>query len=439
MNNKLVAIIRREFTTRVMTKAFIITTVLLPVVMLVAAVAPALLMQLAPQHTTRLAVVDTTADHVGERIQQILSAETIGDGEDASPRYDIDMVPAGSSVADTRKRLVGETGFSGDSDKGQYDGVLVVPDDVLEDGSLAYYGANASSPKTMAKLESSLSDAVTGMRLAKVGVDQATVNDALRGIDLNGHKVSNGEQTGGSGLAAYLLALGMCFILYMAILMFGQQTMTSVIEEKSSRVVELLVSSVTPFRLLLGKVLGVGSAGLLQMAIWGGTAWLITSQGMRAFGGSDQAGAMANFSLPHIGPGLIVIFLAYFVLGYLLYGALYAAIGSMCSNIQDSQQYVSVLTAAIVIGFFCAFAVASDPDGTLGRVLCLIPFFAPFVMPVRWALTSVSGLELFGSLALMVVGMLVCVWIAARIYHTGLLMFGKKPGWRQLWQWLRTG
>src|SRR5699024_1014648 len=117
-------------------------------------------------------------------------------------------------------------------------------------------------------------------------------------------------------------------------------------------------------------------------------------------------------------------------LGFLLYGALYAAIGSMCSAIQDSQQYASLVTMLILVGFFSVFAVIAHPAGALGSVLSWIPFFAPFVMPVRWSLTSVSAMDMAGSLPLLVPGMLFCTWLAARIYPTGILMFGKQPTWR---------
>ncbi|HET6588467.1 MAG TPA: ABC transporter permease, partial [Oleiagrimonas sp.] len=118
--------------------------------------------------------------------------------------------------------------------------------------------------------------------------------------------------------------------------------------------------------------------------------------------------------------------------------ALFAAIGSMCNNVQDSQQYAVIVTMMIMVGFFTAFAVIQNPDGTLAEVLGWIPIWAPFAMPVRWSLTSVPVYELAGSLALMVAGMLFCVWLAGRIYQTGILMFGKKPSWSELWRWIRA-
>ncbi len=442
MNSKIMAVVRREFVTRVHTKTFIITTVLLPVVILILAVVPTMLMWGA-DHTTRIAVVDGTSVQLGQHVRRVLDAEKLAAGKDSgkspAPRYEISVVPAPGNVEAVREKLIGQTGFSRDDPKGRYDGVLVLPEGVLDDGKLTYYGSNASSPSAMGHLRGSLTKAFAGTRLARAGIDVRMVASAMRPVDMDATKVSEGKLTGQSGKAAFYVAYGMGILLYMSILLFGQQTMVSVIEEKSSRVVEVLVSSLTPFQMLLGKVIGVGAAGLLQMAIWGVSAWLITSQAghLAALVGADP-GSVARFALPHIGAGLVVVLLLYFVLGFLLYGALYAAIGSMCSAIQDSQQYASVVTVLILIGFMSVFAVIAHPDGTVGTVLSWIPFFAPFVMPVRWSLTSVSAVNLVGSLVLLVAGVLFCVWLAARIYHTGILMFGKKPTWRELWRWIRT-
>jgi len=135
---------------------------------------------------------------------------------------------------------------------------------------------------------------------------------------------------------------------------------------------------------------------------------------------------------------LLVVFLLYFALGFMLYGALYAAIGAMCNTIQETQQYVVFVTMFIMVGFLAVFALIKDPTGPLGVTMSYIPFFAPFTMPVRWSLTSVPPLELVLSLTLMVLTLLACVWLAARIYRTGILMYGKKPSWGELWRWIRA-
>ncbi|MGH8233635.1 MAG: ABC transporter permease [Rhodanobacteraceae bacterium] len=438
MNNKVVAVVRREFTTRVRTRTFVISTLLLPVLILFIAVVPAMLMS-GSDHTMRIAVVDASGVHLGTQVAHVLDAEKLGTGTQAKPRYAIKVFPATGDAKSVRDRLIGETGFSRDDANNAWDGVLVLGAHVLSTGKPTYYGSNVSSMEAMGRLQRSLSQAFAATRLTKAGLDVGMVTQAMSPVDMQASKVSDGKVTGQSGASAFGIAYGMGIILYMSILLFGQRTMLSVIEEKTSRIMEVLVSSLTPFQMLMGKVLGVGAAGLLQMAIWGISAYLITSQGahLAALLGVN-AETLQKFALPTVSASLVAVFLVYFALGFLLYGALYAAIGSMCNSVQDSQQYASVVTMVILVGFFAVFSVISNPSGELGSVMSWIPFFAPFVMPVRWSLASVSALDLAGSLVLMVLGLWVCVWVAARIYHTGILMFGKKPTWRELWRWVRA-
>ncbi|HEY8585689.1 MAG TPA: ABC transporter permease [Rhodanobacter sp.] len=436
---KIIAVVRREFVERVRTKAFVISTILLPVFMVLIVLLPGLMMSGADR-TSRVAVVDASGQGLGQPVSQALQSEKLGGGPDAQARYSVQVFPSGTAELPTvRDGLIAKTGFSGNREADGWDGVLVFTSDSLDSGKVAYYGGNVGSLEAMSRLQRSVSNALAGVRLGKSGVDTALVRRAMAPADVSTTKVSDGKLTGQSGAASFFIAYFMGFILYIAILIYGQQTMTSVIEEKTSRIMEVLTSSLTPFQMLLGKVLGVGLAGLTQMIIWGGSVFLLSTQRVHLAGlfgiGAD---AMQSFPVPSMPPGLLVVFLVYFALGFLLYGALYAAIGAMCNTIQETQQYAIFVTVFIMIGFFAVFALIKDPGGSLGVTMSYIPFFAPFTMPVRWSLTSVPQLELGLSLALMVVALLACVWLAARIYRTGILMYGKKPSWRELWRWIRA-
>ncbi|MEO9079640.1 MAG: ABC transporter permease, partial [Rhodanobacter sp.] len=427
---KIIAVVRREFVERVRTKAFVISTVLLPVFMVAMVVLPAIMMR-GGDRTSRVAVVDASSTSLGQPVSRALESEKIGSGSSAKTRYTVQVFPATSSdLAKVRDGLIGRTGFSSETRKDGFDGVLVLADDTLASGKLAYYGGNVGSLESMSKLQRVVSNALAGVRLAKSGVDAALVKQAMKSADMDTTKVSDGKLTGQSGAESYMIAFFMAFILYFAILIYGQQTMTSVIEEKTSRIMEVLASSLTPFQMLLGKVLGVGLAGLTQMAIWGGTVFLIGSQGTNLAGiFGMSADAAQSFPIPSMAPGLLVVLLLYFALGFMLYGALYAAIGAMCNTIQETQQYAIFVTMPIMVGFFAVFALIKDPAGPLGVMMSYIPFFAPFTMPVRYSLASVPASELAVSLTLMVVTLLACVWLAGRIYRTGILMYGKKPSW----------
>ncbi|TAL90290.1 MAG: ABC transporter permease [Rhodanobacter sp.] len=436
---KIIAVIRREFVERVRTKAFVISTVLLPVFMVAMVLLPALMLS-GGDRASRVAVVDASTTGLGQSVSHALESEKLGSGPNAKARYTVEVFAATSDdLTKVRDGLIAKTGFSSDKQKDGWNGVLVLTDDTLASGKLAYYGGNVGSLESMSKLQRAVSNALAGVRLGKSGVDADLVKRAMTPADMNTTKVSDGKLTGQSGQESFMIAYFMGFILYIAILIYGQQTMTSVIEEKTSRIMEVLTSSLTPFQMLLGKVLGVGLAGLAQMAIWGGTVFVLSSQRapLAAIFGMS-ADAAQSFPIPSMAPGLLLVFLLYFALGFMLYGALYAAIGAMCNTIQETQQYAIFVTVFIIVGFFAVFALIKDPTGPLGVTMSYIPFFAPFTMPVRWSLTSVPPLELVVSLALMVVALLACVWLAARIYRTGILMYGKKPSWRELWRWIRA-
>jgi ABC-2 type transport system permease protein len=434
---KIFAVVRREFVERVRTRVFVISTLLVPVLFVGVALLPGLMS--GSNHSTRLAIVDASSAGVGARFAEALQQEKLGEQADAAPRYRTQVFPAAGRLEVVRDSLIAKTGFGRQRTTDNWDGVLVLTDATLADGKLMYYGGNVGGMETMSRLQRSLSQVLASWRLGQSGIDPALVRAAMARADLQTIKVSDGKLVGQSGEQSFMLAYGMGFILYIAILLYGQQTMTSVIEEKTSRIMEVLASSLTPFQMLLGKVLGVGAAGLLQMAIWGGSVALLASQRMHlaALAGMS-AESMQALPIPELPPVLLAVFLLYFALGFLLYGALYAAVGAMCNTIQETQQYALFITMFILVGFFAMFAVIRDPSSQIGATLSLVPFFAPFVMPVRWSMTSVAPMELALSLGLMLAALLACVWLAGRIYRTGILMYGKKPSLREVWRWIRA-
>jgi ABC-2 type transport system permease protein len=435
---KIFAVVRREFVERVRTRAFLISTLLLPVVMVAVFLLPILMS--GTSRTSRVAIVDASSAAIGPQVAAMLGAEKLGTRSDAEARYSVQVFPASAErLAAVRDELVAKTGFGRRHQADQWNGVLVLTDATLASGKLVYYGGNVGGLEAMGKLQRTLSQALATWRLGKSGIDQQLVKQATAPADLQTVKVEDGKLAGQSGEQSFVLAYAMGFILYMAVLIYGQQTMTSVVEEKNSRIMEVLASSLTPFQMLLGKVLGVGAAGLAQMAIWGGSAALLSSQRgpLGALFGMNAA-TLQSLPIPSMPGGVLVVFLLYFLLGFLLYGALYAAIGAMCNSIQETQQYALFVTMFILVGFFAMFSVIRDPNSTLGMAMSLVPFFAPFVMPVRWSMTTVPPLELAISLGLMVVGLLACTWLAGRIYRTGILMYGKKPSWREVWRWIRA-
>lgn len=435
--NKTFAIIRREFVARVRTRTFVIATLLLPLFLVFVSVIPAVMMR-GSDRTNRVAIVDATTSGLGANVASALSSETLTAKPEAPKRYDIERVSAVGRRDAVRDSLVALTGLNRSQHPAALDGVLVLDDSLLLTGRAEYLGSNTSGFESMAALEATLSKVLRETRLAHSGIDPAVLADALRGADLRTTKVSGGKATGESGAASFMIGYFMAFILYLGVVIYGQQTMMSVIEEKSSRIMEVLASSVRPFQMLLGKVLGVGATGLLQMSIWGGTVLLVTTERVQIAGLVHVSpDAMQQFPIPTMSAGLFAVFLIYFILGFLLYGALYAAIGSMCNSIQDAQQYIAVITPMLMVSFFAVFAIFKDPTGGIGVPLSIIPFFSQVAMPVRWSLSAVPPVQLVVSLILGVLALLGVTWVAARIYRTGILMYGKKPTFGEIFRWIR--
>jgi ABC-2 type transport system permease protein len=432
--NKIFAVIRREFIERVRTKAFILATLGLPLLMVFAMVVPAMMMK-GTDRTTRVAVIDATSDGTGAAIVTALQKPTFKDG--TRPKYAIEHVQRSGDVTAARDSLLLRTSREVAE---PLDGVMILPENTLAAGQVDYFGTNVSSFETMGELRRAVSSVVVGTRLERAGVDAGVVAAATRPAELTTIKVSDGKPTGESGEASFLLAYVMGFLLYISVVLFGQQTMMSVIEEKTSRIMEILASSLRPFQMLLGKVLGVGAVGLLQMGIWVGTVYVV-GQNRTVLAGllKVPVETMQAMPIPSIPTDLLVVFLTYFGLGFLLFGALFAAVGSMVNSTQEAQQAISGVIMVIMVGFFGVFAVIKDPSGGLGTTLSLIPFTAPFVMPVRWSMSSVPLPQLALSLVIMVASLLGVVWVAGRIYRTGILMYGKKPTLREVFRWVRAG
>lgn len=437
--SKVFAVIRREFVERVRTKAFIIGTLLGPVFFVGMAVLPALLLS---RETTgrKVVVIDAGSGEFGGKIQQALASARKGSGPDAEAKFVPSLLVAGARAEDVRDSLVRHTGLSRRSEE-SIDGILMVSEGGITKGEVTYLGVNVGSPRDMEDLRRLLTPVMMTERLQRAGVDPVVALKAVVPLALETRKVSEGKLTNESGGATFALAYAMGFILYISLLLYGSQVMSSVIEEKSNRIMEILVSSLTPFQLLLGKVVGVGLVSLLQIGVWTTAAKLLRDyqpQIMKAIGAGGAAGGGVPFMLPSMPTDLLVIFLTFFTLGFLLYSAAYAAIGSMCNTIQETQQAQMPVMLFIIMGLMSMFALLNEPNGNLARVLSLVPPLAPFVVPVRHSIAPIPLGELLLSVATTIAGLLLIVWVAARIYRVGILMYGKKASLKDIVRWVRT-
>ncbi len=434
---KLWAVVRREFIERVRTKAFVIGTVLGPILLGLLIMLP-ILLQRRQTTPTQVVVVDAASGQFGRRVEGTLQSARRGSLTQARRRYDVTRVGAENRLEEVRDSLIALTGLS--DTLHAIDGLLIITDDALVSGKITYLGSNVGSLTDMAVLENSLQRVVQQERLERAGVDPGVVRHAVGRVELQTAKVTEGTLTGESGEASFALAYVMSILLYTSLLLYGIQVMSSTLEEKSNRIVEVLVSSLTPFQLLLGKVLGVGAAGLFQMGIWAGTATLLTTYRVAVaglFGVPPEV--VAQLPIPTMTPALLLVFLVFFLLGFFLYAAAYAAVGAVCNTLQEAQQANTPITMTIAAGMICMFALLNEPNGTLARVMSLIPFLSPFVVPVRYSIAAVALPELLLSVAVTALGMIATVWVAARIYRIGILMYGKRPTLKEVGRWVWAG
>ncbi len=394
---KIWAVIRREFVERVRSKWFWASAILGPVFFGAIIIIP--LRFASTGGTKAIVVVDGTASGLGARVADSLArGKTFTVVARSVPR---------PGLLDSLTHEVG---------RNRLDGLLVLTDRTVETGAAEYRAANVSSFRDIDELRGVLGRLAVNARLERAGVDPATVGRAQIKIDLETRKISGSATTGESSAQSFWLAYVMSIVLFIVIAVYGVNVMSSVLEEKTTRVVEVLVSSLRPFQLMLGKVVGVGAVSIFQFAIWGLGGRLVLSQRAALLGTAPPGGVgqEAVFQLPPVPAATVAVFLAYFL---------------------GAQQPVVFL---LMIAYLSVFALANDPGSTYAVALSLVPFTSPIAMPVRWAAGRVGVNELVMSLALLGVGIGGVTWVAARIYRVGILMTGKRPNLRELVRWVRT-
>ena len=415
---KVLAVIRREFVERVRQRWFWVMVLLGPLFFGAVFILPTLLT--GRGGVKHIVVVDATSSTFGAELTARLDRESL---------FVAVRVPAGPRTIDS---------LTGAVDRKEIDGFLSVSDASVDSGKVTYRASNVSSFVTIGTLDHVITEMVNATRLEREGVNPNLVAKARIQIDLDTKKISGGKATGESAAQSFSLAYFMGIILYMAILIYGINVMSSVLEEKTTKIVEVLVSSLRPFQLLLGKVIGVGAVSIFQFLIWGLSARLLMSQRRHLLGERGLGDAGAVFQIPHVTAGTAAVFAAYFLGGFLLYSSMFAAVGAMSSNEQEARQAQQPVTMLLILSFISMFAMLNDPGSTLSVTLSLIPFSSPIAMPVRWAAGSLPLSEVALSLGILFVSIMGVTWVAARIYRVGILMTGKRPNLKELVRWVRT-
>jgi ABC-2 type transport system permease protein len=413
---KLWAIIKREYLERVRSKWFLIATFFGPVFFSAIIIVPAWLASRskATSDIYNTVILDATETGFGHSLAVNIAGDTTVPGRMPVVRVvtPSQLTPA-ESVATREVMHKERTGY------------IVVTQQTLAGESARYAGTNATSIADMAQIKNAIRNTVLASRLEKVGLDNEKMKEiTFIPLDFSTERITERGRAG-SGMASVLFGFAIGFLLYMSIVIYGQTIMSGVLEEKTTRVAEVVMSSVPTDSLLAGKVLGVGAVGLTQQIIWIGMTYFLLklrSPIMAKFGAPTM-----NFSLPDISLGAGIIFLLFFLLGFIFYSSLYAAVGSSVNSESEARQAASPLMILIVSTGVFIQPVLLNPTGTTARVLSLVPISSPIIMPIRMAVTGVPTLELAGSLVFLAIGCLLALWLASRIYRVGLLMYGNRP------------
>jgi ABC-2 type transport system permease protein len=418
-------VLRREFIERVRTKGFWIGTVLFPVLLVGFNLLP-VLMRGDQGGTRRLVVVDEAPAGVAGAFAARLQAPAA----DREGRiYQVETVPGPLDDA-LRGRLNARI-----ADKSVY-GYVHFPADVLASSRADLRARNVSNVAVLGDLRRAASEAVQGERLRAAGLDVARVDALVRRVELNTVRVSSDGQEGGSTLGLMLLGFVMPYVMMLMIMIYGINVMRSVLEEKTARIAEVIVSSMKASHLMLGKILGVGAVALLQVGIWVAVMAVAVSQSDAL---ASRLGVPANvFAALELRPGAVAAILVFFVLGFLLYSAIYAAVGAAVNSDQEAQQAQTFVTLALIVPMGFITVVQNDPMGSTATLLGMIPFTAPVANVMRIALTEVPLTQLLASMGVLAATVVATAWVAGKIYRVGILSTGKKPTLAELGRWLRA-
>ncbi len=434
-------VLKHEFLQKVKSKGYVIFTLLGPLLLSLLFVIPALLATVDTGDKRVLSVVDSTGKFASyfegaNALEPAINLEEEFTGTPTREQQtksaasaiqtdiDIKVVPSNTSIETLREQIEGEsiTGF------------LVIPANVFQDtgASRAILRLrNTNDFSVIQEIEGIYAEALRNEKLKAKGVDPQILHDIDELANLSVIKVSDGGEShdgGASFLAGYLTG----FLMYMALLIYGSMILRSVVEEKSTRVIEVMVSSVKPFDLLVGKVLGISAAAVLQMSVWAIMMALLATVGVNI--AQKMAGSNFNIDIP---PELFIYFVVFYILGFLIYATLFAALGATADQESDVQQASLPITMLVVIPILLMTSVIQAPSSTMSTILSMVPFFAPILMMGRIFSETPPFWQIALTIVIMIATFFGALWVASRIYRTGILMYGKRFTPKEIFKWIK--
>ncbi len=422
-NSKIMTIISHEYMLKLKSKGFIIGTFIAPLLMAALMVLPTIIMMATEDDISKKIYV---LDETGILYDDIIESDT---AIYAKSPYTLDEL---------KEKTQNQT----------IDGYIYLPSNVIEEGKVEVNSTGGSGISFIQSLKSTLRSVIRSERLKNAGIDLQTLEDAGEGIEIITKKISKEgkvEEDNNEILAVIGFIFG--FANYFLMLMYGGMVLRAVIDEKANRIIEVIASSVRPFDIMFGKIIGIGLAGLTQVMFWIVLSSIVLMLGLSpaetavtGVNAEQMQQAQMLFGeipMPDINIWMILGFLFYFIAGYFIFASLYAAIGSAVDQEQDAQQLQMPVTMIIIFPMLFLASMITNPESTLAIAASHFPLFSPILMPVRMFATSMPVWEIAISVIAMIGTFLGAVWVAARVYRVGILMTGKKPSFKELIKWIK--
>ena len=443
------AVVRHEYRKVVLRWSFLVGTLMLPLLAAGFTVVPAIIFSIKGE-PTRIAIVDRSGK-IEPRLRQNLSAERVAERarraalesvsnistsqqeqlQRTSQQFGENFVfrhfdPGSLPPAEVRSQLTAMVGA------GEIDAFLIVPENYGDpDAVYEFRSRKAGDIITNDSFRDALNAAVRSQRLADAEISEARLDELSRSVTLNARGIDErGEEKDSTGVWIASFVIGL--MIYITLAIYGQAIMGAVVEEKETRIAEILFSSARPFELMLGKLVGVGLAGLTQLSIWVASAAVLVG-----FIALQPEFAALSGSIPSISPLMVLYFLIFFLLGFFIYASIFALIGSVVTSVQEGGQFAFPPIMLLLIGFYLSFAVIRDPNSTLSFWASIAPFFAPITMPVRILAETPPFWQIALAIFINAAAITGLVWLASRVYRVGMLMYGKRATVPEIWKWIR--
>ena len=432
--NKTLLIIQREYFSRVKKKSFLLMTFLVPLLFI--------------GMYALVIFIFIKGDNSQKKIQVLDQSGVFGNK--LSDKKNLDFITVKGTYESAKKQMLGS----------KSDFLLYIPADYETSKNIEIISEKKPGLNILGDIEKQMESILLDQRLIKAGIDTAIINQAKPSLSINARQITEEGEKDASVGASFVVGFIAAFLIYLSLFIYGTQVMRGVIEEKTTRIIEVIVSSVKPFQLMLGKILGIGMVGLTQFLLW-----IILSAGLATVAGTllinnddtkaqvEQLGKdrMASAAANQQGPDMLMdfskaagtvdfpyilgTFLFYFLGGYLIYSALFAAVGSAVDNETETQQFMLPITLPLIFTFIIGMNfIVNNPDSPLAFWLSMVPFTSPIAMMIRIQF-GVPAWELALSMFLLIGGFIFTTWVAARIYRVGILMYGKKTSYKELAKW----